>query len=130
MAMDHKDFINKLSEYAELKAIRPPITCSVRQAPEPDTVFRGGQEWLIDTKENPTLNIGIKRLKSQPRACEDCGLVVKDRVVTQTVYLFPKKHWRIACSGCRKVKNPETGDFDIEARRAQNHFTSILKEKK
>lgn len=124
--MEQDKFIAKLQELADLAVAKIPRTGSRRESEEPNVVFRQGQELALDTKNNPTLNVKIKRLKPMVKPCEDCGLKVDNRVVSKKLYTFPKNHWRTQCENCRRVRNPESGQFDVEADRSQPVFISYF----
>lgn len=71
---------------------------------------------------NTTLSPQILAIKREPRPCEDCGIIVQERVIEQKVYTTGGAHWRKRCSACNKVQNPDTGLYDIPAHRAHVFF--------
>lgn len=124
--MEHNKFIQQLSEFAEITAIKIPAGPKIRQPKESQAVYRQGQEIAIDPKANPTQGVKIKRVKHQPKACEDCHLIVENRVVQKKIYEYPLRHWRENCSTCSKTRHPETGLFDIDTERSQSYFIAYL----
>ena len=128
--MDNEIFLKKLQELAVIELVRVPRAGGTRESTEPEEILRNGEFFSIDLKNNPTLNLRIRQLKTQAQQCSDCDRVVQDRKVHQTVYSFPFPHWRKNCSHCKKTQDPETGEFSVPTTTAQAYFTSILKKKK
>ncbi|CAB5225733.1 hypothetical protein UFOVP758_10 [uncultured Caudovirales phage] len=125
--MKQEEFIERLSQIAELTAFRPPTTASQPRSKEDLLVIeRQGEQLEIDPKHNPTWAVIVKKFKPVVRACEDCGNMVKDRRVQTTLYSYPKPHWRSNCVQCRKTQDPETKQFDIPTQSAQPFFTAYL----
>ena len=126
--MDHKEFIERLSELADIKVTKAPTNSGESIARlEPVFVERNGKVIEILPTNNPTWNIVVKKLKPIIKECEDCGKLVKDRRVNKSMYTFPKSHWRKNCNGCLRTQNPETGKFDIPFTHAAAFFTSFIK---
>jgi hypothetical protein len=128
--MDNEIFLKQLQELAVVELVSVPRTGGVREANEPEEILRNGQIYSIDLKNNPTLNLRVKALKTQPQQCSDCDRVVQDRKLHQTVYAWPFPHWRKNCSVCRKTQDPQTKEFSIPTTTASAYFASILKKKK
>jgi hypothetical protein len=126
--MDQKEFIHRLSEIAEVKIDKQPVSSGAQtNRLEPIQLERQGKIVEITSKENPTWGVVVKRLKPIVKPCEDCGEVVKDRRVQSTMYSYPKAHWRKNCVQCRKTQDPETKQFTIPTQSAQLYFTAFLK---
>ena len=128
--MNNEIFLKQLQELAVLELVSVPRTGGLREADEPEEILRNGQLFSIDLKNNPTLNLRVKALKTQPQKCSDCDRVVQDRKIHQTVYAYPFPHWRKNCGHCKKTQDPETGEFSVPTTSAQAYFTNILKKKK
>lgn len=126
MSMEHKKFIETLSQLAEIAPTKPPVGPSIRKATQPESVWRQGQELVIDHKKNSTLGVKVKRIKHKPQVCEDCHLVVVNRVVNKKIYQYPQRHWRESCENCRKTRNPETGVFDVDTEKSQPVFITFF----
>ena len=121
--MDPKLFKQRLEQFAELKQLKAPKTAAIRQTGEPETVFRGGEEFSVDQDNNPTIGWGIKKIKPHVAVCEDCRRVVEDRCVEIRRYDTPVKHWRSHCKPCGMVENPYTKEFSITVK--QSGYTYI-----
>jgi hypothetical protein len=66
------------------------------------------------------------RIRPISLPCEDCGEIVEDRRTTTSVRQTPLPHTRTSCSICKRFKNPETGEFDLE----RNELDAIYYQKK
>jgi hypothetical protein len=128
--MEHNTFIQRLSEFAELRKVKIPRSAGQREADTACDIFRNGETFIIDKDNNSTWAWEIKKLKPIIKPCEDCGKECKDRKVARTLYTFPERHWRQHCSSCNRVQDPETKQFDIFPIKAQNHFVALLKKKR
>lgn len=85
--MDHKLFLQRLREYAEI------AECPAGPYNVP---FQGGPE--------------IVQWLPKYRTCGDCGsLCDKPRTIT---YFLQKGVWRRYCTGCRFYQDPRTGCWD------------------
>lgn len=126
--MDPKLFRQRLEQLAKLKVIKEPRTAGRREAEDADSIWRNGEEFLIDPKDNPTLGCAIDCIHPKTEACEDCGNIVTDRVVYIKVCDFPKPHWRESCQACKKTRNPVTGEFDLTSVEASNTYRILLNE--
>jgi hypothetical protein len=124
--MDKDQYLQRLKEIAEVKRVKEPTTSAFRMPDEPESIFRNGEEIVISKKENPTQAYQITRLKPIIKPCEDCGLVVENRIVSHKIYSFPHAHWRTNCENCRRTKNPETGKFDVDFKNSQSVFISFF----
>jgi hypothetical protein len=127
--MEHNRFIQQLQQFAELKPIKTAASAAIRESAEPAEIWRNGQLMQVDSSNNPTWGFQVKRLKTEAKACEDCGKECKNRTLNKTLYAFPKKHWRTCCTGCTKVFNPESKSFDLMPQHAQVFFTKFLTKK-
>jgi hypothetical protein len=116
--MNPDEFKARLEQFAELKQMRVPKTAAVREADEPETVYRGGEEFTVDLDDNPTIGWGIKKLKPHIAVCEDCCQVVENRVVEIKVYDSPELHWRRHCKNCKFSQNPYTKEYDLTIKRS------------
>ncbi len=128
--MDPNEFKRQLEQFAELKQVKVPRGPNLREADEPDTVFRNGEEFIITRENNPTLTYCIKKIKHQTRPCEDCGNAVTDRITHLRICQFPEPHWRETCQNCGMTRNPDTGEFDLKGQQASNYFTTAIKEQR
>jgi hypothetical protein len=124
--MEQEQFIKILEQYEELTVKRVAGAPNRRESTEPETIYRNGYEFEVSKGNNPTHQLEIKQLKHQPRVCEDCRLVVENRVVSKRVHQYPQRHWRESCEPCHKTLNPETGQFDIDTDKSQSVFTSYF----
>jgi len=125
--MEHNTFIQRLSEFAELKKIKVPRTPATREFEGSNEIFRNGETIVIDKDNNETWAWAIKRLKPIIKPCEDCGLECKDRKVNKTLYVFPQRHWRQHCTGCNRVQEPDTKQYTLTATQAQSYFVKWFK---
>lgn len=50
----------------------------------------------------------------QPKPCEDCGVIVTNRILNTRLNKVPFAHYKQQCSICKKYLNPETGAFDCD----------------
>jgi hypothetical protein len=125
--MDPKLFRQRLEELAELKVVKEPRTADRREAEDADSIWRDGKEYVINPKDNPTLNIAIARIKPMIKACEDCGLMVEDRLVHVKIYDNPYPHWRKNCISCKMTEHPLTGCFDTPSPTASKSISYELK---
>jgi len=128
--MDPKLFKQRLEELAELKTVREPRSPAIRAAEEPEEIFRNGKTLLIDEKNNPTNMLGIKKLRSEEKICEDCDRFVKNRVINYKVLDFPMRHWRKSCGSCQKTFNPETEQFDLISTKAASVYINFFNKEK
>ncbi len=128
--MDPNEFKQQLEQFAEVKQVKVAKNAGLREADEPDIVFRNGQEFTISKDNNPTLSWAIKKLKPQIRNCEDCNLIVENRVTYIRICQYPEAHWRETCQACGMTRNPDNGKFDLQGQDAKNYFTAAIKEKK
>lgn len=112
--MEHEKFIKFLQEHAELEKVRVAANAGIREATEPEELFRQGHTFAITRKDNPTQSVKIKKLKHAHRACEDCGKICQDRRVWRRIVMNPQpSHWRETCSACNLSRHPETGEFVV-----------------
>lgn len=128
--MKNEDFLNKLSDLADVKPINPPSTPSRREADEPNEILRDGKTFWVDKNTNPTWAYEIKKLK-QPQSCSDCGKKnARGRVVNIRLCEYPKPHWSKSCNICKQHYNPLTGEFDCTVHQASNNWVSYFKRDK
>ena len=130
MDMEPNEFKRRLEELAELKTVRAPRLSGIRAAEEPEEIFRNGKTLLIDEKNNFTNMLGIKKLRSEEKICEDCDRFVKNRVIHYKVLDFPMRHWRKSCSSCQKTFNPETEQFDLVCTKAAHAYATFFNKEK
>lgn len=124
--MDHDEFLKKLNEFAELKAIKPARNAGAREAFEDAIIQRHGKSLVLDYKNNQTWAYEVKKLKNQVRACDYCSNPVKNQIITKRYLNYPEPHWRESCNSCQMTKNPETGKFDIKKIQEQTVFASYF----
>jgi ribosomal protein L37E len=127
--MDPKLFQQRLEELAELTVIKEARNSGERMPDEPPEVMRNGQVIEIDRKDNNTWPWAVKKLKTQPKVCDDCGKTVKDRVVSRKLCTYPENHWRSNCSACGLHLNPETRKYDMTATQVNYAWVRFLKYK-
>ncbi len=120
--MDNETFLKRLGELAELEPIKVPRSAGLRLAEEAQDIIRQGKTFTIEVDENPTLNVRIKKLKTKPKQCEDCGKLVEDRRVHTSLYQNPQQHWRSRCHPCNMTLNPTTGQYDLNNKAVQTFF--------
>lgn len=125
--MDPELFKQQLEQFAELKQMKTPKSAAIREAEEPETIYRGGNEFTVEVNRNPTISWGIKKMKPHIAVCEDCHKVVEDRVVEIKRYEFPDTHWRKNCKPCGMVQNPYTKKFDLSVKQSFHVHASCLK---
>jgi hypothetical protein len=125
--MNADEFKQQLEKYAELKQVKTPKSAAIRESEEPEVVYRGGQEFLVATDNNSTLNWAIKKLKPHVAVCEDCHCVVEGRVVETRSYDNPAPHWRKHCKPCGMVQNPYTKQFDVTVKKSHHYYSCWLK---
>lgn len=126
--MNNEEFIQRLSELAEIKNIKlakKPIRSRFDE--EPIEIQTPERSLILTGTDNPTLGVEIKKVKSQYVECDGCGQMVQGRVVERKLYEFPKLHWRDNCKKCHKSYNPETDCFDLDTKTAQWYIGDILK---
>ena len=124
--MDHDEFLNKLNQFAELRAIRPARNAGAREAQEDAVIERHGKTIVLDYKNNQTWAYEVKKLKKQVRICDYCGDPAKNQVITKRYLTYPEPHWREKCNACDLTKNPETGKFEIKKHQEQAFFVSYF----
>ena len=112
--MEHNEFIERLKELAEVKAIRPAKTAAFREAAETEVIERQGEVFELDKDSNQTWAYEVKKLKNTVRKCDYCDDLVKNQVINKRVLFHPEPHWRETCNSCKMTRNPETGKFDIK----------------
>jgi hypothetical protein len=111
--MKQEEFIQRLEQFAEIKPVKMPIHGNARKASEACDIFRNGETFFIDNKNNKTLGYEIKRLKTVKTACEDCGKQVQDRRIWNRVMFTPQRHWRKTCSACNLNQHPVTKKWTV-----------------
>lgn len=124
--MDPKEFKQKLEQFAELEVIKARVLPQ-RSPEETVSVWRNGEEVVIEDDNNHTLMYRVKALKQEPRACEDCGKIVLNRVVVKKLLSFPIKHWRNHCNNCNSTQDPRTGQYKLKGAASNNAWTQFLK---
>jgi len=127
--MDPDLFKKKLEEFAELKQIKVPRSAAVREVTEPAEIYRNGREFVVDADNNQTLGWVIKKMKPVTAVCEDCELVVSDRVVDIKVYENPKQHRRKNCKACGLVQNPFTGKYTVANKESHSTYAAWVNNK-
>lgn len=120
--MEQDEFKRRLSDVAEWK----------QEVKGPNGYRKGQQnvkyvsDWDDDDEDDydeydevidvDALNIPIEITKIKPIAsvCDDCGLVVENRIkhFKKAQNRFGTQ-WRESCYTCKKHKNPNTGKFDM-----------------
>lgn len=125
--MDHKEFIEKLQELAELEVVKEPSPAK-RKLEDVIAVWRNGSEHIIEDKENPTLAYKIKKIKYESVKCSDCNKKIKNRVVTTKRLTYPIIHWRNHCNNCNKAQDPRTGEYHLVGGAVQTVWNGWLKE--
>ena len=111
--MDKDLFLKQLEQFAVIKPVRVAKSGNLREADEPNEIFRNGKTFVIDKDNNSTLNWTIKEVKQNYRPCEDCGKQVVNRRIWRRVFYTPDRHWRTTCSGCNLTQHPETKEYVV-----------------
>jgi hypothetical protein len=128
--MNPIEYLTKLEQLAEVKALKPPKNPGVREANEPEEITREGQIFTITKDDNPSWPVEVKKLKRAARPCDYCENIVKNQTFSKRILTYPVKHWRESCDVCSMTKNPTTGEFDIPNSRANIFFTNFFDHKK
>jgi hypothetical protein len=79
-------------------------------------------DWL---EQQPNYSTGpeIKKLKYEPRSCEDCGKVCKKpRVVEAKLVQQPVRYWRTRCNICCLYQDPATKEFSLNSVGVHNYL--------
>jgi hypothetical protein len=58
----------------------------------------------------------------QPRACEDCGKIVTNRVCNTRKNNVPFPHYKTNCTACHLYRHPETGEFNLTNSAIQHYY--------
>lgn len=82
-------------------------------------------EW--DNRADEPEHYRVKSLKPCSNPCPDCGKTVTDRRIIFKQHDRPYTHWRTKCWNCKRVRNPETGAFDIEDAAAFAFYRKLQK---
>ena len=129
--MDDKTFKEKLSEVADWEI---PKVSSGGNAKNPDTKKTGPKTYTLDEQQdeevsdreyeielnpdgtNPTVRPKLLKVKTEPKPCEDCGIICENRTVTIRKYINQNygDHWRKSCNECKRAYNPVTKCYDLE----------------
>lgn len=124
--MNHEEFLTKLLEHADLvkHKLESNKDC------EPIEINNAAVKVVVKGNKNPTLPLIIKKLKSQPRPCPDCGKIVKNRRIDIRVYQTgPVPHYRGNCNICQKTKDPYTGEWTLACSRACSVYAEYYTKK-
>ena len=124
--MDPKKFREQLEKFGKIKAVKVPRTAARREAEDEDSIWRNGEQFLIDPKNNHTLGVMLEKVYPIVKACEDCNQVVENRMIEHKKYDFPFPHWRSNCVTCGLSQNPVTKEYEIERRNASHGFKQAL----
>jgi hypothetical protein len=93
----------------------------------PEIESRIVYETVKPDDENPTRSLQILKIIHEPKPCEACGLIVTDRQTHKRLYQQPLPHWRESCRTCLKLKNPDTGCFDLTQKDSYNFYFQRFK---
>lgn len=127
--MDHNEFQQRLAEFAEIKKVKPPKNPGIRESQEPEDMFRHGHQFQLTKDLNPTWALEIKKMKPIKRQCQHCDLIVTNQIINKRLLTFPEPHWRETCNACRRVRDPNTGEFSIKDIQAPAFFMSYFNAK-
>jgi hypothetical protein len=75
----------------------------------------------------------VKKIKHEPKPCEDCGKLVEDRRIRISVSKeshVRQGHCKHHCQSCKLYKNPITGEFDMTFHQIHTHFYKSQSKKK
>lgn len=142
--MREEDFLKKLSEVAEWHrpTIGPNGCYSVAKghprvehpgeiteqelAEMSDEEAQSYYDQLTAWREqlpNESVPPKIKRLKFDPKPCEDCGQTLEQhRQCEKKLYISGTTHWREKCLNCNRYRHPETGKFTVNGLGSHQFF--------
>lgn len=66
--------------------------------------------------------------ETDKKPCDDCGKLVLDRRIESRKVFSPCVHWKNKCVACDKIRNPRTGEWDLEPHTSHYHFKTWLEE--
>jgi hypothetical protein len=71
-------------------------------------------DWLKQRLEleNKDGIVSVSKIHHEPKPCDDCGKTVENRCMTIRKNQMPQPHWKITCTACKLIKNPDTGKFE------------------
>lgn len=149
--MDNEDFLKRLSEVADWH--RPklgPSGCNSiakgRSVPEhPGEITEQelaemsdeeAQEYYDklmawrESQPNDSVPPEIKRLKFEPRPCDDCSQMLEQhRRTERKLYISGQRHWRERCLNCNKFRHPDTGKFTVNGLGSHQFFCDYYRPK-
>lgn len=129
--MDHETFRKTLEQFAKLKGTKPPRSPHHRTTEEDLEIMREGVHLPMTKDYNPTLATEVVKFLPSVKDCEDCGRkAVENRQINCRVVTYPKLHWRQSCTGCGKIQDPYTGEYNLNGMKAQVVYIAYFKDKK
>lgn len=137
--MEDKEFRRRLSEVAEWK-IPETLTATTTGEAKKKRGRKSAEDEYMELREtmfrdefggvNLTYPPMLTKVKVVPSICGDCGVVCPEGQKKEIkFYISPVKHWKERCTTCDKVKNPETGKFDVESYLALSVYREHLMKK-
>jgi len=82
------------------------------------------------TEDENTVYPSEVELKHEPKQCDDCERTVTDRRTAIKLYETPYPHWRNVCLNCKKIKNPDSGEYNLTDKQAITVFRRRIARKK
>jgi hypothetical protein len=76
----------------------------------------------IQTGPNDSVPPRIIKVIHTPVPCDGCDRIVEGRVVEIRLIANPAPHLREKCMTCKKMKNPNTGVFELDGYSSGNIF--------
>lgn len=70
-------------------------------------------EWKTVEAGEPIQYPYVKKILHETKPCEDCGLLVENRIVDIKRNVRPHPHWKRTCKNCKMNYNPESGKYDL-----------------
>lgn len=126
--MDNKQFLDYLSQVAELESRTPKTTPNIRLDETDTNDVRWGNEFItINKEQNPTLGVEIIKYRTKEKECVlGCGQMVKDQMLEHRVCFSPIKHWRTRCANCECFLTPD-GQFIKGGHAIQSFYVKFFK---
>ena len=102
---------------------------------EPNEYKRKLEQYVVVNDQLPGDDSGVRFAKGyaggneildwHPGPCDDCGQVV-DKPIRRTITRLKVSGWRERCMNCNRLRDPETGVFDVEFGKITTHHQRQL----